>query len=183
MRARLEVALLAAAALAVAAFLVSFGLGLRGPAGDAAAAASDADAPSLIADAPPDTGAPVAPLGPRVRVEVLNGTRHAGLARTATERLRADGFDVVFFGNAEGGRRDSTLVLDRRGRPGAARAVADALGVGRVERRNGGPPDLDVTVVLGRDWPPPGAARAAGGWVQRLERRVRAGKQAPVRRP
>ncbi len=165
MRARLELALLVVAGLAVVAFLISFGLGLRHPAGDAPASDA-ASASALVADAPPDTDAPVsAPAGPRVRVEVLNGTGRGGLARRATERLRADGFDVIYFGNAGGARRDSTLVLDRSGRPGAARAVVDALGAGRVQSKGGAPPDIDVTVVLGRDWPAAADPGPGGDWL------------------
>ena len=37
----------------------------------------------------------------RVTVEVLNGTRRAGVARAATRMLRRRGLDVVFYGNAE----------------------------------------------------------------------------------
>ena len=37
----------------------------------------------------------------RVRVEVLNAGGEDGMARLATEHLRDQGFDVVFFGNAE----------------------------------------------------------------------------------
>lgn len=153
MRARLELALLVVAGFAVVAFLLSFGLGLRHSSGDAPAAA--AALPALPADAPPVRDSVArAPSGPRVRVEVLNATGRAGLARRVTERLRAQGFDVVYFGNAGGPKQDSTVVLDRSGRVGAAAAVARALGTGRVQRRAGAPPDLDVTVVLGLDWPP-----------------------------
>ena len=91
-------------------------------------------------------------LGVRVRVEVLNGGGQAGVARGATELLRDAGFDVVFFGNAGSFDQDSSLVLDRVGRPEWARAVAEALGIHNLRSEPNPNLYLDVSVVLGRDW-------------------------------
>jgi hypothetical protein len=88
----------------------------------------------------------------RIRVEVLNASGIAGLARRGTERLRAHGFDVVYFGNAGGFGPDSSLVLDRMGNRAAAEAVAAALGLGLVQSVADTTLYVDVTVVLGRDW-------------------------------
>lgn len=135
---------------AVAALLGSFIIGLGG--GDA-----------------PGTAADPAPARARTRVEVLNGTTRAGLARSATERLRDAGFDVVYFGN--GPRTDSSVVLDRTGRPDVARAVAEALGVPHVRSQPDPGLYLDVTVILGADWPPrPDTARGSQGWWGRFRR-------------
>lgn len=102
-----------------------------------------------------DTPAVLSHEGERVRVEVLNTTSTRGLARRATFALRAAGFDVVRFGSDEGGRRDSTLVIDRSGHPEWARRVARALGGAPVESRPDSTRFLDVTVLLGADWRPP----------------------------
>jgi hypothetical protein len=91
----------------------------------------------------------------RVRVEVLNAAGVPGLARAATERLRQQGFDVVYYGNASGFGPDTSRVLDRLGRLDVAVAVADALGVGAVSLAPDTSLYVDVTVVLGRDWPAP----------------------------
>lgn len=90
----------------------------------------------------------------RVRVEVLNGAGVGGLARDATHHLRGDGFDVVFFGNA--GRFDHarSVAIDRTGVLDRARAVAAALGIDSVTTAIDSSLMLEVTVVLGRDWPP-----------------------------
>jgi hypothetical protein len=89
--------------------------------------------------------------------EVLNGSGVAGAARAVTLRLRDAGFDVVFYGNAPGGRADSSVVLDRTGAAGeAARAAARHLGIGAVETRADPALQVDLTVLLGADW----AARA-----------------------
>lgn len=89
-----------------------------------------------------------------VRVEVLNGAGVGGLARDATHHLRGDGFDVVFFGNA--GRFDHarSVAIDRIGALDRARAVAAALGIDSVTTAIDSSLMLEVTVVLGRDWPP-----------------------------
>jgi hypothetical protein len=91
----------------------------------------------------------------RVRVEVRNGAGEAGLARAATDVLRDEGFDVVFYGNAESFDRDSSVVLDRVGRLDLARDVADALGIPRVLSEPDSNLYLDATVVLGEDWTAP----------------------------
>jgi hypothetical protein len=109
------------------------------------------------------SGAPAAAprhAGGRVRVEVLNGGGHAGVARHATTRLRDLGFDVVFFGNASAFGRDTSVVLDRVGAIEPARAVADALGIRNVRSEPDSNLYLDVSVVLGVDWLPAAADTA-----------------------
>ena len=96
----------------------------------------------------------------RVRVEVLNGAGKEGLARSATDLLRDDGFDVVYYGNAVDFGNESSVIVDRVGRVELARSVADALGVRRVRSEPDSNLYLDVTVVLGEDWAPPAPAPA-----------------------
>jgi len=98
----------------------------------------------------------------RVRVEVLNAGGRRGAAHEATELLRKRGFDVVYFGNADSFGQDSSVVLDRVGRPDDARGVADALGIDDV--RSDPDPNLylDVSVMLGREWQPADAAGPKG---------------------
>jgi hypothetical protein len=88
----------------------------------------------------------------RIRVEVLNGAGIAGLAREVTERLRDQGFDVVYYGNASPALPDSTVVLDRAGNQSATEAVAAALGIERIETVIDTTLYLEATVVLGPDW-------------------------------
>jgi hypothetical protein len=89
-------------------------------------------------------------------VEVLNGTSRSGLARTATRVLRRQGFDVVFFGSADGaGRSPKTMVLVRRGAPSNGARVARALGTGAVTVRADTLRQVDVSVILGEDYRPP----------------------------
>ena len=97
----------------------------------------------------------------RISVEVLNGMGEPGAARRAAGLLRDMGFDVVYFGNADGFGHDSTLVLRRSDDSTAARRLADSLGVARVTDRPD--PDLyvDGTVIRGPEWERRLAARRA----------------------
>jgi hypothetical protein len=95
---------------------------------------------------------PVPLPGQRIQVEVLNGTRRAGLARTATRVLREQGVDVVFYGG--GPAAESTRIYVRRGDPRQGRDVAEALGAGRVSVAPDTLRRVDVTVLLGQDWRP-----------------------------
>lgn len=89
----------------------------------------------------------------RIRVEVLNAGGVGGAARSATDRLRDAGFDVVYFGNADEFGRDTSVVLDRVGELAPARGVADALGIRSVRSVPDSNLYLDVSVWLGTDWP------------------------------
>lgn len=88
----------------------------------------------------------------RLSVEVLNGAGDPGAAARVTDRLREMGFDVKTYGNAPSFGHEVTIVIDRSGRPGAARAVADSLRVTRLESDPRPELYLDATVVLGQDW-------------------------------
>jgi hypothetical protein len=124
--------------LVVVAFGISFVLGL------------DEEATPVTM---PGVERPVPSLDSGRRVEVLNAAGRSGMARTATDRLRVAGYDVVFFGNA-GNRTDSlSIVLDRVGKPDLARAVASHLGITRVETAIDSTRLVEVSVVLGVDWP------------------------------
>lgn len=142
-RPRLEIAGAVVALLVCIAFVASFGLGLgRGSAPPPADLIGDNGL--QVIDAPVAAG----------RVEVLNGSGRSGMARAVTGRLRAAGFDVVFFGNAPASAGDTTVVIDRIGDDAVARAVAEHLGIGRVISQPDTALYLDATVVLGTDWTP-----------------------------
>jgi len=89
----------------------------------------------------------------RVMVEVLNGTRRTGSARTATRMLRRQGLDVVFLGNADT-LVALTRVIVRRGDPSRASYVAQVLGAGKAEVETDTLRRVDVSVILGDDFRP-----------------------------
>lgn len=125
-------------------------------------------------DEPAGTGLRVFGEGDRpqdTRVEVLNGAGTAGLARDATHRLRGSGFDVVFFGNADHFQHHQSVVIDRLGDMDRARGVAAVLGIDSVTTAVDSALMLEVTVVLGSDWPPKVPERK--GWLKRFQDAIR----------
>jgi hypothetical protein len=96
---------------------------------------------------------PVPVVQGRVTVEVLNGTRRQGAARTATRILRRRGIDVVFLGNADSAEV-VTRVIARRGDQDRARYVASVLGGGKVVVEADTFRRVDVSVILGEDFKP-----------------------------
>jgi len=91
----------------------------------------------------------------RVRVEVLNGSGLAGVARDATRILRDSGFDVVHYGNAGTYSVDPSVVMDRVGEMETARSVAEALGIPQFRSEPDSSRFVEVSVRLGPDWTPP----------------------------
>jgi hypothetical protein len=87
-----------------------------------------------------------------IRVEVLNGCGEKGVAERVTDWLREEGFDIVFFGNANSFDYEESVILDRSGRPEFAGEVAKVLGCDSIERRFDDHLLLDVTVIVGGDW-------------------------------
>jgi hypothetical protein len=140
---RLRIVGLVAVLLLVAGLVASMAMGIS---------SGGAEQPSTPEEVPDLPAAKAAP-GERVRVEVLNAAGVPGLARTVTRALRERGFDVVYFGNARGFSPDTTLVIDRVGREEVARDVAAALEVENVRSLPDSTLLLEVTVVVGRDWP------------------------------
>jgi hypothetical protein len=159
MRARLEILILVLALAAAGAFIVSFALGWH-PRAQTPAIASDSAATSPAVIAAPGANA--------ARVEVLNASGRAGLAHDATDRLRASGFDVVYFGNAQDSARATSVVIDRIGRLDAAHAIAAALAITQVRSEPDSTRLVDASVLLGADWPPRRVAPAQKTWRQNL---------------
>ncbi|MBB4639177.1 LytR C-terminal domain-containing protein [Longimicrobium terrae] len=138
--------------LLVAVLVGSMVAGLMGGGGELARPVAAADSAAATADPVSATPAQGPRPGARVRVEVLNASGIPGLAAEGRRVLRDRGFDVVFIGNGAGFPPDSSLVLDRVGRMDAAREVADAIGIRRVQPKPDANMYVDATVVLGKDW-------------------------------
>ena len=84
-------------------------------------------------------------------IEVLNGTDRRGLARGGTRRLRAAGFDVVFFGNART-PTDTTLILVGTDADELGERLRQVLGAGVVRQQLDTLRRVAATVVLGTDY-------------------------------
>ncbi|WP_419164325.1 LytR C-terminal domain-containing protein [Candidatus Palauibacter sp.] len=113
-----------------------------GPAPSASSPQSDA----------PESPSPQLSVANRIKVEVLNGVGEPGLARRFADELRALGFDVVATDNADHFEHQVTYVLDRSGRLGAAREVANGVHSDSVAVVLDPDLFLDATVVVGHDW-------------------------------
>lgn len=91
-----------------------------------------------------------------ISVEVLNGTEVSGLARRAKAHLESFGVVVPLTTVQNADRQDYqyTVVLDRSGKPGAAKRVAELIKCDRITTLADGAADpaIDVTVILGRDF-------------------------------
>ena len=88
----------------------------------------------------------------KIRVEVLNGTNIKGLAETASEFLRKNGFDVVRYGNAKDTVL-STIIIDRSDPElKNAKIVQNTLKQGRLTFEAHSLQLFEVTVVLGNDF-------------------------------
>jgi anionic cell wall polymer biosynthesis LytR-Cps2A-Psr (LCP) family protein len=90
-----------------------------------------------------------------VSLEILNGTKTAGLARRTREIFQSFGFEVVSFSNAEEQDMEKTVVIDRRGNPETAGKVAQVIRCARIVTEipeDAARAPADVTLVLGRDF-------------------------------
>jgi hypothetical protein len=155
---RLETIGVAVAFILVAAFIISAVLGVV-----------HRPAPAAVATIPDKVVAPE-PRAARGRIEVLNGAGKSGLARAATEQLRAAGFDVVFFGTTRA-RTDSSVVIDRVGRNDIATAAAAALEITSVRSQKDSTLLLDATVIVGADWTKRQVAKQQEiGWKAKVKR-------------
>lgn len=91
---------------------------------------------------------------PDIWVEVLNGNGVPGVAAKYTEFLRGKGFDVQNTDNAPNFSYQNTLIINRSDNRKKAIAVAHALKLdtSRVETDPEPSLQLDVTVILGKDY-------------------------------
>ena len=91
-----------------------------------------------------------------VRVALLNGCGHEGLAARFADALRDRGYDVV---NGRGDNADSydfpvSAVVDRKGDNRGADRIAGDLGISTVIIQLAADPYVieDYEIILGRDW-------------------------------
>lgn len=97
---------------------------------------------------------PLQLVGDIMQIEVRNGCGVNGLAGTATQYLRSQGFDVVEVGDHSRFDVAESAVIDRVGDLEAAGKIAAALGIAPENVRQEVRPDLylDATVILGMDY-------------------------------
>lgn len=87
-----------------------------------------------------------------ITVEVLNGCGVSGVAASLAELLAAEGFNVVRSGNADHFDYARTEVLASSKALAKARTVLLSLPGAVVRQRPGPEADVDVTVIVGKDF-------------------------------
>ena len=90
-----------------------------------------------------------------LEVEVLDGAGSMRAAQQLTNILRAQGYDVVEMKKNNGEIEERTFLFDRSGNLDATRKLATVLGVpqDKVFQKIDRSLYLDITVVLGKDFP------------------------------
>lgn len=93
-----------------------------------------------------------------IEVEVLNGCGATGIAGIMSQFLRDHQIDVVRSENADHFEYTETLIIQRNERAESLERVASALGVDLKDSRHillqpDESLDVDVTVIIGRDFP------------------------------
>jgi len=87
-------------------------------------------------------------------IAVLNGTARAGLAGSAADYLRAQGFDVVHVGNADRQDYASTLVVINHDKPVTTNGIVRSLSLkpSAVVQGQDTESTYDIVIVLGQDF-------------------------------
>ena len=90
-----------------------------------------------------------------LKVEVLDGAGNMRAAQQMTNILRAQGYDVVEMKKYIGDGEERTIIFDRSGNLDVARKLAASVGVSqdKVFQKIDRTLYLDITVVLGKDYP------------------------------
>ena len=111
--------------------------------------------PSKNEEKPPEPQPDLKPVKQKMQVEVLNGCGKAGIAATATDFLRNSEVDVIYSGNFDRFDVSQSMVIDRVGNKNNAEKIASILGIEDelVKTEINQSRQLDVTVILGKDYP------------------------------
>jgi polyisoprenyl-teichoic acid--peptidoglycan teichoic acid transferase len=96
----------------------------------------------------------VSPEALSITVEVLNGTKTAGLANRARDLFQSYDMEVMAPNNADNDQYLNTVILDRKGNLDNAKKVGDIIRCARVYSKPDPQMDqaVDVTVILGKDF-------------------------------
>ena len=89
-----------------------------------------------------------------IQVEVLNGCGVPDIADKFTDILRKKKFDVVNVANYRSFEVDKSIIIDRAGRLGNAKYLADVIGLDRklVIQQTNKNYFLDITLIVGKDY-------------------------------
>lgn len=100
---------------------------------------------------------PSGAVGDLRRIQVLNGNGVPGVGQQVAERLGAGGYRVVLSGNADRFDYETSRIIVHAPGPDALTVAEDVrrrLGAGEVERAGTPQTVVDLTIVVGADFPP-----------------------------
>jgi hypothetical protein len=89
-----------------------------------------------------------------IQIDVLNGCGAAGVGQAATDYCRSLGYDVVEMKNYKNFNLDESLVIDRCGKPDAARQLAARVGIdpSHVLQELSRDYFVAASIVIGKDY-------------------------------
>jgi polyisoprenyl-teichoic acid--peptidoglycan teichoic acid transferase len=90
-------------------------------------------------------------------LQVLNGNGIPGIGQQVAERLQPGGYRILLTGNADRFSHETTRIViydDSAEQVAIARDIRDRLGAGEIERSGTPQSVVDVTIVVGADFPP-----------------------------
>jgi polyisoprenyl-teichoic acid--peptidoglycan teichoic acid transferase len=90
-------------------------------------------------------------------LQVLNGNGIPGIGQQVAERLQPGGYRILLSGNADRFSHETTRIVvydDSAEQLATARDIRERLGAGEIERSATPQSVVDVTIVVGADFPP-----------------------------
>lgn len=89
-----------------------------------------------------------------VSIEIQNGTSRNGLAGRTAQIFKGYGYDIASVKNADSKDYDNTVILDKKGDPGAAQRVANLINCHKIHSSIDKNRDetIDIIVILGKDF-------------------------------
>jgi polyisoprenyl-teichoic acid--peptidoglycan teichoic acid transferase len=90
-------------------------------------------------------------------LQVLNGNGIPGIGQQVAERLQPGGYRILLTGNADRFSHEVTRIViydDSSEQLAIARDIRERLGTGEIERSGTPQSVVDVTIVVGADFPP-----------------------------
>jgi len=108
--------------------------------------------PNATTAAPTTTNPTTAPVATPITVQVLNGSKKAGLAKSVGDQLTKAGYNVIYVGNSSSSKRKSCTIICKDDTNPQVAALAKLLGCSSIDTKSSTPGKADVTIVLGRNF-------------------------------
>jgi len=87
----------------------------------------------------------------KIKIQILNGTKTAGLASKLREELKDKGYSDISIGDTGDGTYEYSKVIDRSGNQDRLQVVAQDSGIGFAESDIDIACGYDITIIIGKD--------------------------------